>query len=113
MIFPCDLRVFPERTLFSSFTNFASKVLGRKEVFREISDWYNTPTYVSDFVNASLLLIEKNKEGIFRGGFAPPNGWHPKLGAQLGDCNVCTARHQSLIRNREKRKAQLEFDNNQ
>ena len=32
---------------------------------REVTDWYNTPTYVSDFVSATLRLIEKNKEGIY------------------------------------------------
>ena len=32
---------------------------------REVTDWYRTPTYVSDFVSATLRLIEKNKEGTF------------------------------------------------
>jgi dTDP-4-dehydrorhamnose reductase len=32
---------------------------------REVTDWYSTPTHVSDFVSATLRLIEKNKEGIF------------------------------------------------
>ena len=39
--------------------------LGRKEVFREISDWYNTPTYVEDFVLATNKLIEEEETGIF------------------------------------------------
>lgn len=36
-----------------------------KQVFREISDWYNTPTYIEDFVLATNKLIEANLTGIF------------------------------------------------
>jgi len=39
--------------------------LSKKKQYNEISDWYNTPTYVLDFVNAMNLLIKKRKEGIF------------------------------------------------
>jgi len=39
--------------------------LEEKEVFREISDWYNTPTYVEDFVLATNKLIEEKLTGIF------------------------------------------------
>ena len=48
----------------NSVTRAISTIKSGK-ILREVTDWYNTPTYVSDFVNASLLLIEKNKEGIF------------------------------------------------
>ena len=33
--------------------------------FFEIEDWFNVPTYVPDFVNATIKLIESKKEGIF------------------------------------------------
>jgi len=39
--------------------------LKKNESFNEISDWFNTPTYVPDFVNATNHLIEKKVEGIF------------------------------------------------
>jgi dTDP-4-dehydrorhamnose reductase len=35
------------------------------KVLREIIDWYNTPTYVPDFVHASLVLAENDEKGIF------------------------------------------------
>jgi dTDP-4-dehydrorhamnose reductase len=41
------------------------QTLGSGNEFREIVDWYNTPTYVPDFVNASARLIEQNESGIF------------------------------------------------
>lgn len=39
--------------------------LKKNHSFNEISDWFNTPTYVPDFVNATNLLIENKLEGIF------------------------------------------------
>jgi endonuclease YncB( thermonuclease family) len=75
--------------------------------------WALTAADIPAPYRKEALLAQRKKEGIFRGGFVPPNNWRPKSEAQLGDCGVCTARHQSLIRNREKRKAQLESDNNQ
>ena len=33
--------------------------------FEEISDWYNTPTYVEDFVKATIRLIDKEQTGFF------------------------------------------------
>jgi dTDP-4-dehydrorhamnose reductase len=39
--------------------------LQSKKILNEISDWYNTPTYVPDFVDATEKLIEKNFSGIF------------------------------------------------
>ena len=35
------------------------------KVLKEITDWYNTPTYVPDFVRATQKLLENNAEGIF------------------------------------------------
>ncbi len=39
--------------------------LKKNETFNEITDWYNTPTYVPDFVSATIKLIKNNHQGIF------------------------------------------------
>ncbi len=35
------------------------------KIHKEITDWYNTPTYVPDFVNSLYALLSNKKEGIF------------------------------------------------
>ena len=70
--------------------------------------WALTAADIPAPYREEALAARQNGEGIFRGGFVPPDEWRPKFSAQLEDCSVCTARHQSLIRAREKRKAQLE-----
>ncbi len=35
------------------------------KMFFEVEDWYNVPTYVPDFVTATMKLIKLKKEGIF------------------------------------------------
>ena len=72
--------------------------------------WALTAADIPAPYREEALAARQNGEGIFRGGFVPPDKWRPKFGAQLEDCSVCTARHQSLIRAREKRKAQLESE---
>lgn len=39
--------------------------LKKNQLFKEIVDWYNTPTYVPDFVEATKKLIQEDLEGIF------------------------------------------------
>jgi dTDP-4-dehydrorhamnose reductase len=34
-------------------------------ILKEITDWYNTPTYVPDFVKVTAKLIQNNEVGIF------------------------------------------------
>ena len=34
-------------------------------ILKEITDWFNTPTYVPDFVKATTKLIQSNETGIF------------------------------------------------
>jgi dTDP-4-dehydrorhamnose reductase len=41
------------------------KTLRSGKKLEEVVDWYNTPTYVPDFVNATSILLSKNLEGIF------------------------------------------------
>ena len=42
-----------------------SDYLKRDEILKEISDWYNTPTFVDDFITATTKLIDKQETGIF------------------------------------------------
>ena len=72
--------------------------------------WALTATDIPAPYRKEALAAQQNGEGIFRDGFVPPDEWRPKLGAQLEDCSVCTTRHQSLIRARDKRKAELESE---
>ncbi len=49
-------------------TNSVIRVMDNLEknlTFNEITDWFNTPTYVPDFVKASMKLIQNNSQGIF------------------------------------------------
>ena len=72
--------------------------------------WALTAAGIPAPYREEALAAQQNGEGIFRGGFVPPDEWGPKFGTHLDDCSVCTARHQSLIRAHEKRKAQLESE---
>ena len=72
--------------------------------------WALTAADIPAPYREEALAARQNGEGIFRGGFVPPDEWRPKFSAQLEDCSVCTARHQSLIRAHEKRKAELESE---
>ena len=35
------------------------------KIFKEIIDWYNTPTYIPDFVFALYTLIENDNKGVY------------------------------------------------
>lgn len=39
--------------------------LKSNNILKEVKDWYNVPTYVPDFVDATKILLEKNEQGIF------------------------------------------------
>jgi len=41
------------------------KFLKVGKILKEITDWYNTPTYLPDFATAIIKLIESNKTGIY------------------------------------------------
>jgi len=41
--------------------------------------------------------------GLWRGSFIPPKSWRPAPVGSTADCSVCTARHQSIMRTRDKR----------
>lgn len=41
------------------------ETLSKKQNLKEITDWFNGPTYVPDFVNATYELIKNNHTGIF------------------------------------------------
>ncbi len=39
--------------------------LNKQEIAREVTDWYNTPTFVDNFVLVLKSLMEKGKSGIY------------------------------------------------
>jgi len=41
------------------------QTLGENKILREVTDWYNNPTYVPDFVDATSKLIQEEMTGIF------------------------------------------------
>lgn len=41
------------------------KMLRKGEKMREVSDWYNTPTFIEDFTEAVKKLINRKAEGIY------------------------------------------------
>ena len=41
------------------------KKLENKESFKEFADWYNNPTFIPDFVKATLNLIKNERQGIY------------------------------------------------
>ena len=43
----------------------ALKFLRSGKILKEITDWYNTPTYLPDFVTAIIKLIKLNKTGVY------------------------------------------------
>ena len=45
-------------------------------------------------------LAQEEALGIWRDGFSPPLNWRT---AGAVDCNVCSARHESIVRSREQR----------
>ncbi|HCX87412.1 MAG TPA: hypothetical protein DG761_05265 [Gammaproteobacteria bacterium] len=49
---------------------------------------------------AEEALAQQEALGIWRGGFRPPQNWRA---AGSGDCSVCSARHESIVRSREQR----------
>ena len=41
------------------------ETLSKKQKLKEITDWFNVPTYIPDFVSATYELIKNNHTGIF------------------------------------------------
>jgi dTDP-4-dehydrorhamnose reductase len=41
------------------------ETLSKKQNLKEITDWFNVPTYIPDFVSATYELIKNNYTGIF------------------------------------------------
>ena len=58
--------------------------------------------------NDESRVAQQSEAGVFLGGFMPPEEWRPLPPTGLQECGVCTARHQSIVRTREKRKARLQ-----
>ena len=68
------------------------------------SGWALTVGDTASVYHTDELLAQQNNLGIWRGSFIPPDTWRPaRLGGNTA-CSVCTARHQSIVRTREKKR---------
>ena len=56
---------WPEKWQHTNSVLRVIETLKSGTVLKEITDWYNTPTYVSDFVRATTKLMQINETGIF------------------------------------------------
>ena len=68
------------------------------------SGWALTVDDTESIYHADERLAQRNKFGLWRGGFIPPDTWRPAGLGENAACSVCTARHQSMIRTREKKR---------
>lgn len=56
---------WPEKWQHTNSVKRVIETLKSNSLLKEIEDWYNTPTYVIDFVKAVIKLIQNNENGIF------------------------------------------------
>ena len=68
------------------------------------SGWALTVGYTESAYYTDERLAQKKNLGLWRGGFVPPDGWRPTRLGEDSACSACTARHQSIIRTREKKR---------
>ena len=68
------------------------------------SGWALTVDDTESIYHADERLAQRNKFGLWRGGFIPPDTWRPAGLGENAACSVCTARHQSMVRPREKKR---------
>ncbi len=68
------------------------------------SGWALTVDDTESIYHADERLAQRNKFGLWRGGFIPPDTWRPTGLGENAACSVCTARHQSMVRTREKKR---------
>ena len=68
------------------------------------SGWALTVGDTESVYHADERLAQQNNLGLWRGGFIPPNTWRPAGLGEDAACSVCTARHQSMVRTREKKR---------
>ena len=68
------------------------------------SGWALTVGDTESIYHADDRPAQQNNLGLWRGSFIPPDIWRPvRLGGNA-TCSVCTARHQSIVRTREKKR---------
>ena len=71
------------------------------KILNEVTDWYNTPTYVPDFVNAAEKLFKMNETGIFHvvgSEFINRYNWSVKVAEIFGlDKNLIKPIHSSTF----------------
>ena len=68
------------------------------------SGWALTVSDTESVYHADERLAQRNNLGLWRGGFIPPDTWRPAGLGENAACSVCTARHQSMVRTREKKR---------
>ena len=56
---------WPEQSQHANSVVRVIEHLKNNTIFREIIDWYNTPTYIPDLTSAIMYLIKNNLVGIF------------------------------------------------
>ena len=66
--------------------------------------WALTVDDTESIYHANERLAQRNNLGLWRGGFIPPDIWRPARLEENAACSVCTARHQSMVRTREKKR---------
>ncbi|MBO68239.1 MAG: hypothetical protein CL398_07990 [Acidiferrobacteraceae bacterium] len=66
--------------------------------------WALSSTAVNSPYQLEELHAQRNKDGIFRGGFAPPNEWRPQYTPMPTNCGICGERHNSKLRTYQKLK---------
>ena len=68
------------------------------------SGWALTVSDTESVYHANERLAQLNNLGLWRGNFMPPDTWRPAGLGENAACSVCTARHQSMGRTREKKR---------
>ena len=68
------------------------------------SGWALSATVENAPYQLEELHAQRNKDGMFRGGFLPPNEWRPEYMPIPTNCGVCGERHKSKLRTHKKLK---------
>ena len=67
--------------------------------------WALTNEEPDEFLSSQENLASENNEGIWRDGFTPPDLWRTSYKKGTKNCNICSVRRQSFLRNVPKLKS--------
>ena len=59
--------------------------------------WALTHRDPEAFLSNQESFAKKNRKGVWRDGFIPPDIWRPSVINDSKNCNVCRVRHQSFL----------------